>query len=272
MSLQKEIINKLNVKPFINNITTLYQIINYLKNYLMIHCKIKKLIVGISGGQDSALVGKIAQITINEIRKKTLDKNYKFFAIRLPYGKQNDEKDCQDVLNFIQPDRVFTINIKNTITASEKSLHKAGIKISDFVKGNMKARERMKIQYAIANLFSGIVLGTDHAAEAVTGFYTKYGDGASDINPIAHLNKRQGKQLLKFLGCPAHIYFKNPKPGLEDNAINLKDESILGVTYNLIDNYLEGKKVDKFYANIIENLYLKNFHKYMLPLTIFQKL
>ena len=67
----------------------------------------------------------------------------------------------------------------------------------------------MKAQYSIAAMYNGVVLGTDHAAEAVTGFYTKYGDGGVDITPIFRLNKSQGKQLLKELGCPEHLYTEN---------------------------------------------------------------
>ncbi|VEB60402.1 NAD synthetase [Salmonella enterica subsp. enterica] len=73
-----------------------------------------------------------------------------------------------------------------------------------------KARERMKAQYSIAGMTHGVVVGTDHAAEAITGFFTKYGDGGTDINPLHRLNKRQGKQLLAALGCPEHLYKKSP--------------------------------------------------------------
>lgn len=75
----------------------------------------------------------------------------------------------------------------------------------------------MKAQYSIAGMTKGVVVGTDHAAEAITGFFTKYGDGGTDINPIFRLNKRQGKQLLAHLGCPEHLYKKLPTADTEDD-------------------------------------------------------
>jgi len=137
------------------------------------------------------------------------------------------------------------------------------------VRGNEKARERMKAQYSIASMTSGVVAGTDHAAEAITGFFTKYGDGGTDINPIYRLNKRQGKQLLKALGCPEHLYLKVPTADLEDDRPALADEVALGVTYDQIDDYLEGKTIDPATASIIEGGYQKTEHKRRPPITVF---
>ena len=189
--------------------------------------------------------------------------------MRLPYGVQADEQDCQDAIDFIKPDRVLTVNIKEAILASEKALRDAGVTLSDFIRGNEKARERMKAQYSIAGMNAGVVVGTDHAAEAVTGFFTKYGDGGTDINPIFRLNKGQGKQLLKELGCPEHLYLKQPTADLEDDRPGLQDEVALGVTYEMIDQYLEGKTIDDAAAKIIEGWYLKTEHKRRPPITVF---
>ena len=132
--------------------------------------------------------------------------------MRLPYGVQKDEQDCQDAINFIEADRVMVVNIKEAVLASEKALKEAGLTLSDFVRGNEKARERMKAQYSIAGMTAGVVVGTDHAAEALTGFFTKYGDGGTDINPLFRLTKGQGKALLKALGCPEHLLSQNIPP------------------------------------------------------------
>ncbi len=182
---------------------------------------------------------------------------------------QFDEQDCQDAIAFIQPDRVLTVNIKAAVLASEEALRDAGIELSDFVRGNEKARERMKAQYSIAGMTKGVVVGTDHAAEAVTGFFTKYGDGGTDINPLFRLNKRQGKQLLKTLGCPEHLYQKAPTADLEDDRPSLPDEAALGVTYENIDDYLEGKQLDGAISAIIEGWYTKTEHKRRPPITVF---
>ena len=269
MTLQQEIIRALGVKPVIDVPQEIRTSVDFLKTYLKTYPGLKSLVLGISGGQDSTLTGKLCQTAISELRSETGNQDYRFIAVRLPYGNQADEQDCQDALAFIQPDETLVVNIKEAVLASEKALKEAGIVLSDFVKGNEKARERMKAQYSIAGMTSGVVVGTDHAAEAVTGFFTKYGDGGTDINPLFRLNKGQGKQLLKHLGCPEHLYLKHPTADLEDGRPGLQDEVALGVTYDLIDAYLEGKTIAPEAAKIIEGWYLKTEHKRQPPITVF---
>ena len=269
MTLQQEIITALRVKPVIDAQAEIRISVEFLKSYLQTFPFLKTLVLGISGGQDSTLAGKLCQMAIDELRAETGNTDYQFIAVRLPYGTQSDEQDCQDAIAFIQPDRVLTVNIKAAVLASEQALRDAGIILSDFVRGNEKARERMKAQYSIASMTSGVVVGTDHAAEALTGFYTKYGDGGTDINPIYRLHKGQGKQLLQALGCPEHLYLKQPTADLEDDRPGLQDEVALGVTYTLIDQYLEGKSIDPAAAKTIENWYQKTEHKRRMPITVF---
>lgn len=269
MALQQEIIDALGVKPTIDVKQEIRNSVDFLKSYLTAHPFVRSLVLGISGGQDSTLAGKLSQMAITELREETGKADYQFIAVRLPYGTQADEQDCQDALNFIKADRVLTVNIKEAVLASEKALREAGVELSDFVRGNEKARERMKAQYSIAGMTAGLVVGTDHAAEAVTGFFTKYGDGGTDINPLFRLNKGQGKQLLKALGCPEHLYLKHPTADLEDDRPGLQDEVALGVTYEMIDQYLEGKTVDESAAKTIEGWYLKTEHKRRPPVTVF---
>lgn len=269
MALQQDIIAALGVKPTIDAQAEIRTSVEFLKSYLKTYPFLKSLVLGISGGQDSTLTGKLCQIAINELRAETGDSSYQFIAVRLPHGVQADEQDCQDAIGFIQPDRVLTVNIKAAVQASEQALRDAGMTLSDFIRGNDKARERMKTQYNIAGMTSGVVVGTDHAAEAVTGFFTKYGDGGTDINPIFRLHKGQGKQLLKALGCPEHLYLKHPTADLEDDRPGLQDEVALGVTYEMIDRYLEGQTIDPAAAKTIENWYLKTEHKRRPPITVF---
>lgn len=266
MTLQQQIIKALGAKPQINAEEEIRRSIDFLKSYLKTYPFLKSLVLGISGGQDSTLAGKLCQMAINKLRAETGNETLQFIAVRLPYGIQADEQDCQDAIAFIQPDRVLTVNIKGAVLASEQALREAGIELSDFVRGNEKARERMKAQYSIAGMTSGVVVGTDHAAEAITGFFTKYGDGGTDINPLYRLNKRQGKQLLAALGCPEHLYKKAPTADLEDDRPSLPDEAALGVSYDNIDDYLEGKTVPEQVAKTIENWYLKTEHKRRPPL------
>lgn len=267
--LQQEIIKSLRCKPNIDVKGEIQLTKKFLKDYLKKYSFLKTLVLGISGGQDSTLCGKLCQLAISELREETGDNEYKFIAVRLPYGTQFDEDDCNDALKFINPDIVYTVNIKKSVDASVESLKTAGIIISDFAKGNEKSRERMKVQYSIAAMNKGVVVGTDHAAEAITGFFTKYGDGGVDIVPLFRLNKRQGKQLLKELNCPEHLYLKKPTADLEEEKPALADEVALGVTYDNIDDYLEGKKLDKKISDIIEGYYLKTEHKRNMPITLF---
>ncbi|BBK27759.1 ammonia-dependent NAD(+) synthetase [Staphylococcus arlettae] len=264
-NLQDIVVNEMKVKPEIDSELETRNIIQFIKNYVQSHGFIKSLVLGISGGQDSTLTGKLVQIAVEELRNE--NRECKFIAVKLPYGQQQDAAEVEDALKFIAPDEIVTVNIKPAVDQSIASLEEAGIQLTDFQKGNEKARERMKVQFSIASNQSGIVVGTDHSAENVTGFYTKYGDGAADIAPIFGLNKRQGKQLLVYLNTPEHLYNKIPTADLEDDKPQLPDEAALGVTYEHIDDYLENKKVPDEAQNIIENHYINNAHKRELAYT-----
>ena len=270
-NLQQTIIEELKVKPSIDPQQEIRVSIDFMKAYLKKHTFLKGLVLGISGGQDSTLSGKLAQMAVDELNEEAGGQVYSFYAVRLPYGVQFDEDDCQDALEFIQPTKIYTVNIKEAVDASKRALDESGIILSDFAKGNEKARERMKVQYSIASMHNAVVLGTDHAAEAITGFYTKYGDGGADLVPIFRLNKRQGKQLLKWLGSPEHLYTKIPTADLEEDRPALPDEIALGVTYHHIDDYLEGKDIPSEQQEIIERHYLRSQHKRHLPITVYDQ-
>lgn len=268
-TLQQQIIEELKVQPSIQPKEEIERTVSFLKEYLKHHSFLKGFVLGISGGQDSTLLGKMAQMAIDELNEESGGTEYGFYALRLPYGVQLDEHDAKDALDFIQPTGLYTVNIKEAVDASDRTLEKAGIQLSDFEKGNKKARERMKVQYAVAAMHGAVVLGTDHAAEAITGFYTKFGDGAADLMPLFRLNKRQGRAMLKELDSPEHLYMKIPTADLEDDKPAIPDEVALGVTYEMIDDYLEGKKIPADAQETLEGHYLKTQHKRHLPITIF---
>lgn len=267
--LQERIINELKVKPEINAEEEIRRSVDFLKDYLKKHPFLKALVLGISGGQDSTLAGKLSQMAISELREETGDDVYQFIAVRLPYGDQADEQDAMDAIEFMQADKTVRVNIKQAADAMVQSIEENGLEISDFNKGNIKARERMIAQYGIAGAVSGAVVGTDHAAEAITGFYTKYGDGGADITPLWRLDKRQGRAMLELLNAPEHLYKKVPTADLEEDRPALPDEVALGVTYNDIDDYLEGKEVADNVAEKIENWFLKTEHKRHMPINIY---
>lgn len=265
---QQKIATLLEVKPSIHAKEEIDYRVAFIKEYMKKHLFIKTLVLGISGGQDSTLAGRLAQLAMSELRSETGNDAYQFIAIRLPYGTQHDEEDAQNALAFIQPDQVITVNIKPAVDALVTELSEnSHLKVSDFNKGNIKARQRMIVQYAVAGEHRGAVIGTDHAAENVTGFFTKHGDGAADILPLFGLTKRQGKSMLAALDADESLYVKIPTADLEENKPMLADEDALGVTYEAIDDYLEGKQVSDKDRMTIEGWFNKTQHKRHLPIT-----
>lgn len=262
---QREIIRDLNVQPEIDPAQEIERRSQFLASYLG-ERGLKGYVLGISGGQDSLLAGFLAQRAV-EIRRSyghTAD----FHAMLLPYGEQADREDALLACEFIQPDYTHDLDIKPATDAFAESFEVSeGQAISDFSKGNVKARMRMIAQYALAGELRLAVVGTDHAAEAVTGFFTKYGDGGADILPLSGLTKRQGRAMLKALGAPAIFTTKAPTADLLDTIPGQTDEAELGLSYTEIDNYLEGNSVLDEIADEIEMRYDKTAHKRALPVS-----
>jgi NAD+ synthase len=266
--LQQQIARALHVQPAIDPETTLREIVSFLRSYLL-SSGAQGYVLGISGGQDSSLCGKLAQVAVSLARAES-GKPLAFWAVRLPHGRQQDEDDAQLALGFIEPDRTVTVDIQPAVAASAQAIERGtGEALGDYHRGNIKARERMVVQYALAGAHGLLVLGTDHAAEAVTGFFTKHGDGACDLAPLTGLTKRQGKLLLQALHAPARLYEKTPTADLEDLKPLLPDETALGLTYEQIDDYLEGKFVEEGAARRLEAWYVATKHKRSLAVTRF---
>lgn len=266
MSLRDHIIAELGVKPRIVAETEIRDRIEFLKGYLR-STPATGFVLGISGGQDSTLAGRLCQLACERLRAE--GESATFVAVRLPYGVQADEADAQAALAFIAPDRVVTVDVKPGADAvaapTAHGLDEAGLR--DFVRGNVKARQRMVIQYAIAGQANLLVVGTDHAAEAVTGFFTKYGDGGVDVTPLTGLSKRQGTALLRELGAPSAVWRKVPTADLEDDRPALPDEEALGLSYADIDDYLEGREVDAQVAKRLESMFTATRHKRAIPVS-----
>lgn len=266
ITLRDRIIAELHVKPTINPAEEIRTRIDFLKDYARATGS-HGYVLGISGGQDSTLAGRLGQLAAEELRAEGY--HAEFIAMRLPYGVQADEDDAQRALQFIQPDTSLVVNIKEATDAAVAAARTAldGEEISDFVRGNVKARQRMVAQYTVAGQRRYLVIGTDHAAEAVTGFYTKFGDGGSDLTPLSGLSKRQGAALLQRLGAPSATWEKIPTADLEDDRPALPDETALGVTYHEIDDYLEGvaDAPSTEACATIESHFLRSQHKRTVP-------
>lgn len=263
MTLQQEIVQTLGVQAEIDPAAEIERRVQFLVDYLTA-TGAKGFVLGISGGQDSTLAGRLAQLAVERVRANGGAAD--FTAVRLPYRVQHDADDAAAALEFIAPDRSVEVNIQNGVDGVEKDIEQAaGADISDFNRGNIKARIRMVTQYALAGHDGRLVIGTDHAAEAITGFFTKFGDGAADILPLSGLTKRQGKALLRELDAPERLWIKVPTADLLDGQPGRSDEDELGLTYEQIDDYLEGKPVDADAAARLEGKYLATEHKRHLP-------
>jgi NAD+ synthase len=230
---------------------------------------LKVLVLGISGGVDSLTAGRLAQLSVEELRAETGDSAYRFIAVRLPHNAQHDEHDAQDSLKFIRADEEDTVNIASSVLGLGEQvthLQKLTDARRDFVVGNIKARIRMVAQFAIANANNGLVIGTDHAAEAVMGFFTKFGDGACDLAPLSGLVKHQVRAIARHLGAPQHLVMKTPTADLEELRPGKPDEEAHGVSYAEIDAFLHGETVSEAaYATIVRTFDATR-HKRELPL------
>lgn len=243
--------------------------IEFLEDYLTA-TRCGTYVLGISGGVDSLTAGMLAQAAVSNLRLK--GHKAEFIAVRLPYGEQADERDAQQSLETIKPDRIITIDIKPAADAMMAAVRKDASDLVDggrhhFHLGNIKARERMIAQYALAGAARGIVIGTDHAAEALMGFFTKFGDGAADILPLSGLTKRRVRAVAQYLGAPDNLVFKVPTADLESDVPLKPDEDAYGVTYDEIDDFLEGKTIGETSLARILAMYGASGHKRALPVT-----
>ncbi|MBL4909756.1 MAG: ammonia-dependent NAD(+) synthetase [Alteromonadaceae bacterium] len=274
--MQQHIINEMKVLPKIDIQFEIDRRIQFIKKQL-INSGLKNLILGISGGVDSSTCGKLAQLAVEQLNTNNSDK-YQFIAVRLPYNIQTDEDDAQLALDFIKPSKQLSTNIFSGVEGIHHEVLSALKQVDllnvtdaqlDFSKGNVKARTRMVMQYHIAGIVGGLVLGTDHSAENITGFYTKWGDGACDLAPLFGLSKRQIRSIALSLGAPELLVEKAPTADLEELAPSKKDEDALGLSYDQLDDFLEGHPVSKKVSEKIIAIYQKTQHKRQAIPTIY---
>lgn len=262
-----DIIAEMRVLPQIDAEFEIRRRVDFIKKQLT-DAGMKTLVLGISGGIDSTTCGRLAQLAVDELN--ATGSGYRFIAVRLPYATQQDEAEAQMAVDFIRPSNAVSVNVKpgadaiHQATLEALTKHKLATTSeahADFAKGNVKARTRMVIQYHIAAIEHGLVLGTDHSAENITGFYTKWGDGACDMAPLFGLSKRQVRLIGKTLGAPDLLVGKTPTADLECLAPQKADEAALGLTYDEIDDFLEGKPVSNDVSTRLIAIYTKTQHK-----------
>ncbi|WP_250487865.1 ammonia-dependent NAD(+) synthetase [Caballeronia sp. GaOx3] len=267
---QNDVIRELGVRPDFDAAVERERRVSFLADYLSSQ-GLRTYVLGISGGVDSSTAGRLAQLSVERLRVRGYEAH--FVAVRLPYGTQRDEEDAQLALQFVRPDEVLSVNVKRASDEMLTALKQGGAQYvddfqEDFVLGNIKARERMIAQYAIAGARRGVVIGTDHAAESLMGFFTKFGDGGADILPLSGLTKRRVRALARSMGAQERLVMKVPTADLETLTPQRPDEDSYGITYEDIDDFLEGKEVGDEVLTTIRRFHTLTRHKRSLPVEL----
>ncbi|XID90630.1 ammonia-dependent NAD(+) synthetase [Paenibacillaceae bacterium WGS1546] len=261
-TIQQEIIAKLGVKPAIDADEEIRRRVQFLKDYVK-QAGATGLLIAISGGVDSAVATGLCKRATDELSAET-GKEYITLGVFQPYGEQEDIQHSYAVAEAFKLTHKVETNIREAVDEialeTEYAFKTLNIHrhLSRGGKGNVKARTRMVVQYALAFDLNLLVVGTDHASEALTGFFTKWGDGAVDVTPLSTLNKRQVRELARRLGVPAAVVDKKPTAGLWEGQT---DEGELGVSYEDNSDYLEGKEISPQAREILEKHYRRTEHK-----------
>ena len=220
----------------------------FLKDYLE-NNKCEKYVLGVSGGVDSSLCAAILKNAVGRDR---------VHCIIMPIN--SSDADTKDGLTLVKDlDLPYDIiDASETFEAYKKVFTKNGIELDRSTLGNLKARMRMSILYAVAQKERGLVVGTDNADERCVGYFTKYGDGACDILPIAYLVKAEVVEAAKIYGVKDHLAERVPTAGLYEGQT---DEKEMGVSYKDLDAYVLGKEINEDAKKRIQYLEKISAHK-----------
>jgi len=230
-------------------------VVEWLKNQVK-QSGTKGILVGLSGGIDSSVVAFLLKRAFpNES-----------LGVILPC--KSHSKDAEDAYELAKVVGIknFEINLsdahQNLLKGIDQAFDGAVYENDQLTDANLRARLRMTTLYGVANKLGYLVAGTDNAAELLTGYFTKYGDGGVDILPIAHLTKGEVYEWAKHLGVPSSIIDRPPSAGLWEGQT---DEDEMGTTYNMIDKYLSGEEIPEKDKVIIEGLNRRSEHKRNMP-------
>ena len=234
------------------------EIIAKITNWLKEETKLanaKGLLVGVSGGLDSAVVANLIKLAFPD----------NSLGVVMPL--KSNPIDLFDAQEVVQAAGINNITIDlteghhemikgiNSVLTEKGLFNESADKISD---ANLRARLRMSTLYTIASQMNYLVVGTDNAAEWYTGYFTKYGDGGVDIQPIIQLTKQEVRDMARLLRVPSSVIEKNPSADLWEGQT---DEDEMGTSYDHIDAYLEGKPIPDKDNAIIQKMHQRTEHK-----------
>ena len=267
--MQRDIIDTLGAEADIDVDSEIVRRVNFMVDYLH-HTGAKGLVLGISGGVDSTVAGRLSQMAVEQYRRVNPEWEGRFIGVQLPYHVQADADDAEAAIEFIEPDQAVKLQIGSATDALGEAFKDAmGVEATDYNLGNAKARMRMAAQYLIAGQHNALVVGSDQAAEALTGFFTKFGDGGADIMPLSGLTKTQVRDMGTRLGASSRLIEKVPTADLLTDKPGQTDEEELGISYGDIDAFLEGKDIGEDATAKLETTYKRSEHKRRTPVTPF---
>ncbi|WP_087971794.1 NAD(+) synthase [Oceanobacillus rekensis] len=229
-------------------------IVDWLQNQVQ-QANVDGLLVGVSGGLDSAVVA-------NLIKQACPDNS---LGVMMPIN--TSEANMVDAKNVIEKSGIESMIVDltdthqimyNQIQTGLKEKNELNETNDRLAGANLRARLRMSTLYTLATNYNYMVVGTDNASEWYTGYFTKYGDGGVDILPLVEYTKTEVREMAKYLEVPEQIVSKKPSADLWDNQT---DEAEMGVSYNTIDAYLKGNEIAEKDKEIIENLHRRSAHK-----------
>ncbi len=229
----------------------------------------KKCVIGLSGGVDSSTV---LALTVNAVGAENV------IALLLPHSGITPEVDISDALKLADKFGVEhkIIYIDPIASSVKSSLEAQNFGVDKVIYGNIQARTRMILLYAVSNYYNGLVVGSGDKSEILIGYFTKYGDGGVDILPIGDVYKLQVRELARYLGVPENIAYKPSSPRLwpgqeaaSELGVDYKD--IDPILYALIEHGLppeEVKKIDGIRTDIVDLIVRRivtNEHKRQFP-------
>lgn len=221
---------------------------------ILIDSHAKGIVFGNSGGKDSALVGILCKLACEDV-----------VGVIMPcQSKRNYGEDTTDALEVANQFQIETITVDLTMT--KEAIVDAIVPSSEIVAmagNNIAPRLRMTTLYTIAQSRNALVAGTGNKSERTMGYFTKWGDGACDFNPIADLTATEIFEFLRYLDAPIGIIEKAPSAGLFDGQT---DETEMGITYKALDLYITTGEAEQAIKDKVDRSYQISEHKRRMPL------